>query len=107
MEFLARERETLESFLPGLDEALAGMPMMDLEQHGSPGPELYRRHGGAKLERATALAFELLGGIAFVQSSEISCLFSAAHALALHPPNRSSMTEELASFLGGGNYNIK
>jgi alkylation response protein AidB-like acyl-CoA dehydrogenase len=59
------------------------------------------------IERATALAFELLGGIAFVQSSEISYLFSAAHALGLHPPNRTSMAEELASFLSGGGYTVK
>ncbi len=59
------------------------------------------------IERATALAFEILGGIAFVQSSEISYLFAAAHALGLHPPNRASMVEQLSGFLGGASYNIK
>jgi alkylation response protein AidB-like acyl-CoA dehydrogenase len=58
------------------------------------------------IERATALAFEILGGVAFVQSSEISYLFSAAHALGLHPPNRASMTEELVNFLTGSGYKI-
>jgi alkylation response protein AidB-like acyl-CoA dehydrogenase len=59
------------------------------------------------IERATALAFELLGGIAFSQSSEISYLFNAAHALGLHPPSRSSMAEELANFMSGRTYKIK
>jgi len=59
------------------------------------------------IERATALAFEMLGGIAFVRSPEITYLFSAAHALGLHPPNRASMTEELSNFLGGTGYHLK
>jgi alkylation response protein AidB-like acyl-CoA dehydrogenase len=58
------------------------------------------------IERATALAFELLGGIAFSQSSELSYLFNAAHALGLHPPSRSSMVDELAKFMSGGSYKI-
>jgi len=59
------------------------------------------------IARATALALEILGGIAFVQSSEIAYLFSAAHALSLHPPNRTSMAEQLSAFLGGGGYSVK
>lgn len=59
------------------------------------------------IARATALAFEILGGIAFVRSSEISYLISAAHALGLHPPNRTSVAEQLSNFLAGGNYNIQ
>ena len=59
------------------------------------------------IERATALAFEMLGGIAFVRSPEITYLFSAAHALGLHPPSRASMTEELSSFLSGTGYHLK
>jgi alkylation response protein AidB-like acyl-CoA dehydrogenase len=59
------------------------------------------------IERATALAFELLGGIAFVKSPEIGYMFCAAHALGLHPPNRTSMTEELANFLSGTEYKIR
>ena len=59
------------------------------------------------IERATALAFELLGGIAFSQSSDLSYLFNSAHALGLHPPSRSSMVEELAGHMAGREYHIK
>jgi alkylation response protein AidB-like acyl-CoA dehydrogenase len=59
------------------------------------------------IERVTALACELLGGIAFVQSPDIAYLLAAAHALGLHPPNRLSMAEGLANFLSGADYDIK
>jgi alkylation response protein AidB-like acyl-CoA dehydrogenase len=59
------------------------------------------------IERSTALALELLGGIAFAESPEITYLFSAAHALGLHPPNRTKMIDELAKFLSGAAYEMK
>ncbi|MFD4790601.1 acyl-CoA dehydrogenase [Streptomyces sp. NPDC058459] len=42
-------RETCEKFLPGLAEALAEVPLLELESPGSPGPELFRRHAGPGL----------------------------------------------------------
>jgi alkylation response protein AidB-like acyl-CoA dehydrogenase len=47
--FLRRERAALESFLPGLDERLASLPLEELERPGNPGIELYRAAGGAGL----------------------------------------------------------
>ncbi|MEV7320802.1 acyl-CoA dehydrogenase family protein [Streptomyces sp. NPDC093970] len=42
-------RETCEKFLPGLAEALTEVPLTRLESSGSPGPELFRGHGGPGL----------------------------------------------------------
>ncbi|HEX8743248.1 MAG TPA: hypothetical protein VF712_08940 [Thermoleophilaceae bacterium] len=49
MDFLARERRTLEAFLPGLDDKLAVMPLEALESRDSPGIELFRESGGPGL----------------------------------------------------------
>lgn len=49
MELLARERETLERYLPGLDRSLAELPLQDLESRGSPAIQLFREADGAAL----------------------------------------------------------
>ena len=53
------------------------------------------------LARASAFAVELLGGLASIRSSEISYLYTAARALAFHPPSRISMAQPLADSLAG------
>ena len=53
------------------------------------------------IERTTQQAAELLGGLAFVASSEVSYLLSAARALAFHPPSKSAIAQELAGHLAG------
>jgi alkylation response protein AidB-like acyl-CoA dehydrogenase len=53
------------------------------------------------IERASALAVELLGGIAFVRSPEIGYLYAASRALAFHPPSRLSMAPALDAYLAG------
>lgn len=50
---------------------------------------------------ATALALELLGGVAFIGSSEPSYLYAAAHCLVFHPPGRFSAFPALARYLDG------
>ena len=49
MNFLDTERETLEFLLPGLDAALAALPLMEMEQEGNPAIDLFRQFGGAGL----------------------------------------------------------
>lgn len=49
MSLLKIERETLARFLPGLDERLAAMPLMELEQPGGAGIRAYRDTGGPAL----------------------------------------------------------
>lgn len=49
MEFLARERETLELYLPGLDATLAGMQLAELESPETRGIAAFREAGGLGL----------------------------------------------------------
>jgi len=53
------------------------------------------------IESATALATEILGGMAFIRSSEPSYLRSAAHCLVFHPPGRLSALTALSTYLDG------
>jgi alkylation response protein AidB-like acyl-CoA dehydrogenase len=50
---------------------------------------------------ATDLAAELLGGIAFIRSSDVAYLSSAVRALAFHPPSRTSAAEPLLDYFAG------
>jgi alkylation response protein AidB-like acyl-CoA dehydrogenase len=56
--------------------------------------------------RASDVAVELLGGIEFVRSSEVTYLYSACRALAFHPPSRASMCDSLSEYLHGGQFNL-
>ena len=49
MSFLDRERSTLAEFMPGLDAALATLPLMDMESPGSMALGLFRKAGGPGL----------------------------------------------------------
>jgi alkylation response protein AidB-like acyl-CoA dehydrogenase len=55
MNFLRQERETLEKLLPGLDEALARIPLMEMERPGNPSIPVYRQLGGPGLLIPTRL----------------------------------------------------
>ncbi len=54
------------------------------------------------IERAVARATELLGGMAFIRSSEVAYFLAASRALAFHPPSRLSVAEALDVYLQGG-----
>ncbi|MFJ4630933.1 acyl-CoA dehydrogenase [Streptomyces sp. NPDC088847] len=49
MRFLERERAVLTKMLPGLDESLRAVPLMELESPSSPGIGLFRDSGGPGL----------------------------------------------------------
>ena len=53
------------------------------------------------IERATDLAVELLGGLAFIASPEVGYLLAASRGLGLHPPSRAAAAERLAAHLAG------
>src|SRR5580704_7424610 len=55
MNFLKQERATLEDVLPGLDAALARMPLMEMERPGNPSIPAYRQLGGPGLLIPTRL----------------------------------------------------
>ncbi|MFC9996968.1 acyl-CoA dehydrogenase [Nocardia sp. NPDC127526] len=52
------------------------------------------------IERTSALATELLGGIAFM-TGDTAALFTACRALAFHPPSRTNIAEPLDRFVAG------
>jgi alkylation response protein AidB-like acyl-CoA dehydrogenase len=49
MNFLRQERETLEKLLPGLDAALAAIPLLEMERPGNPSIVTFRQLGGPGL----------------------------------------------------------
>ncbi|WP_025617014.1 acyl-CoA dehydrogenase family protein [Salinispora cortesiana] len=51
--------------------------------------------------RAVDLAVEMLGGLAFIRSSDIAYLASAARPLVFHPPSRTSAAEALLDYFAG------
>jgi alkylation response protein AidB-like acyl-CoA dehydrogenase len=53
------------------------------------------------LASATDRAAELLGGISFMQSSEVAYLLAASRPLAFHPPSRGSAAEALVNYVCG------
>ena len=53
------------------------------------------------IERASARAAELLGGMAFIGSSDVGYLLAASRALAFHPPSRLSIAAALDGYLRG------
>jgi len=53
------------------------------------------------LNTAVDIAAELLGGIAFMQSSEIGYLVAAVRPLAFHPPSRTATAQPLVDYYLG------
>lgn len=60
----------------------------------------------AAIARTTALAGELLGGMAFIRSTDVGYLLAASTALAFHPPSRLSLTDSLDAYLAGQRLNM-
>jgi hypothetical protein len=46
-------------------------------------------------------ATELLGGMAYINSSDVAYLAAASHAIAFHPPSRSSVAGGLLDYYAG------
>lgn len=53
------------------------------------------------IERISARAAELLGGMAFIGSPDVAYLFAASRALAFHPPSRLSVAPAIDGYLMG------
>ncbi|HEY0320667.1 MAG TPA: acyl-CoA dehydrogenase family protein [Pyrinomonadaceae bacterium] len=53
------------------------------------------------IERVSARAAELLGGMAFIKSPDVAYLLAASRALAFHPPSRLSVAPALDGYLKG------
>ena len=101
----AGERVSLATEVEGAMAALEGIAHAMLA--GARGNEdlarmlLVRYAVQAAIDRATSLAVELMGGMAFIRSPEVSYLLAAARALSLHPPTRLTSSNRLDAFLMG------
>jgi len=63
---------------------------------------LVRSAAQAAIERAAGRAAELLGGLRFIGSGDVSYLLAACRALAFHPPSRLQVAQPLDDYLAGG-----
>jgi alkylation response protein AidB-like acyl-CoA dehydrogenase len=101
----ATERVALAGDLEGAMAALeAGARAMLAGERGNDALArmlLVRYAVQGAIDRATDLAVELLGGMAFIESSDVSYLLAASRALAFHPPSRLSAAGRLDRYLAG------
>jgi len=96
---LTIETEGAIAALEGIGHA---MEKEDESQDGLLARALFVRFATQRaIERSTAHAVELLGGMAFINSPEIAYLYSAARGLAFHPPSRLAISTGLDQYLSG------
>jgi len=82
-------------------ESVARSMMSEPKPELLPRALLVRYAVQSAIERATMLATEVLGGMAFISSPEVAYLLGASRALAFHPPSRLSSGAALAGYLAG------
>jgi alkylation response protein AidB-like acyl-CoA dehydrogenase len=99
------ERVSLAAELEGAMSALEGVAR---SMHPGEGGNdelarmlLVRYSVQAAIDRAAALAAELLGPAAFIQSPEVAYLYAATHVLSFHPPGRLGACKHLDAYLAG------
>lgn len=104
------DRALLAIELEGAMSALAGLALQLTTNQADQtlaAQTLFVRYAVERtVERASASATELLGGMAFIQDPEISYLFAASRVLAFHPPSRISMSDALDDYLANGTLRI-
>jgi hypothetical protein len=84
-------------------EAVAGSPITEDGDPLAVSRALYVRYSAQRVvEQVAAHATELLGGMSFMGSGLSTTLFTAARALAFHPPSRAAMADALDHFVLGG-----
>jgi alkylation response protein AidB-like acyl-CoA dehydrogenase len=104
----ASDRVAVATELEGAMAALEGVALA-MEAGARRNRDLARavlvRHAvqGA-IARASDLAIEALGGLAFLGSGETTYLLAAARGLGLHPPTRAASAERLAAHLTGAEF---
>jgi alkylation response protein AidB-like acyl-CoA dehydrogenase len=100
---LAIETESAMTGLEGIAREMTVEPEQDLLAKAL----LVRFAVQQAIERVTAHAAELLGGMAFVSSPDVACLFASARALAFHPPSRLSAAAGLVAHLSGESFRVE
>jgi alkylation response protein AidB-like acyl-CoA dehydrogenase len=101
----ANERTQLAAEVEGAMSALEGvarsMATGERGEHILVQSLLVRFSVQQAIERSTARAAELLGGMAFIKSPDVAYLLSASRALAFHPPSRLSVAPAIDGYLKG------
>lgn len=101
------------ALLIGLEEAMAALEGMAHALMGPRQSDLFLRMLMVRyavertVGKVSALAAEMLGGMAFITSSEVSYLLAASRALAYHPPSRSRMIRALDEHWYGAPLQVK
>ena len=101
------ERAALATTLEGAALMLDGAARALDDGDGDGGQDALGRALVVRFAAADAIAHavrgavELLGGMAFVSSSEVGYLAAASHAIAFHPPSRTSVAAGLADWFAG------
>jgi alkylation response protein AidB-like acyl-CoA dehydrogenase len=108
---LLRQKGSVEGRVDVACELEGAMSMLEgvaiLFQSGGRGDELIARSLFVRysvqqaLIRMASRAVEMLGGVAFLTSNEISYLMSAVRCLAFHPPSKASVSKSLDTYLQG------
>lgn len=105
MNFLKRERATLEKFLPSLDAKLADIPLAEIEQPGNSGLSLLRELGGAGLLVPTGHGGKGASPVEAIQIHRAVATRSPSLAIAMTMHNFSVAT--LVEYLFYGNYTVE
>jgi alkylation response protein AidB-like acyl-CoA dehydrogenase len=101
----AAERVSVASELEGAMAALEGVAQA--MSAGAQGNDelarmlLVRYAVQAAIDRAASLAVELMGGMEFIRSPEVSYLSAATRPLGFHPPKRQAAGKGLDAYLAG------
>jgi alkylation response protein AidB-like acyl-CoA dehydrogenase len=102
--FLKTERDALAEFLPGLDEALAELPLLEMEKPGNPAINLFREMGGTGL--LIPVKYKGLGAtplqVVRIQRAIASRAPSLAVATAMHHFSVATIVEMVEARLGSG-----
>jgi alkylation response protein AidB-like acyl-CoA dehydrogenase len=94
----------LEGAMAALEGIAMGMEKGARHNHDLARMLLVRYAVQGAIERATNLAIEALGGLAFLGSAEPAYLLAASRGLGLHPPARGAAAERLAAHLAGDEF---
>jgi len=104
MNFLRRDRETMEKFLPGFDAKLAAIPMMEMEQPGNPGLTTLRELEGVALLVPSEHGGKGATAVEAIQIHRAVATRSPSLAIAMTMHNFSVAT--LVEYLFYGDYTV-
>lgn len=105
MNFLKRDRTTLEQFLPSLDSKLAKIPLAEIERPGNPGLAMLREAEGTAILVPTEHGGKGASPVEAIQIHRAVATRSPSLAIAMTMHNFSVAT--LVEYLFYGNYTVE